>query len=145
MNGLEKKLRERQRRLSEPIDIFEDNDTAKYLIGWPGYRISRNKSGLGYVETQAELAHMQSQMLVWLFTGRFITHNPIFLFLFTVFGLITGVIPLLTMLAELFTTGNFEFLAYFMPVLPLVAIGVALFINAMIGFFNRRAKSITGD
>ena len=51
MNGIEKKLWESRRKKWHPIDMAEFDDNAKYLIGWPGYRTSRNKSGLDYVET----------------------------------------------------------------------------------------------
>ena len=36
---------------------------ARLLIGWPGYRTRPGKSGLAYVETVAEQAHFESQML----------------------------------------------------------------------------------
>jgi hypothetical protein len=146
MNGLEKKLRERQRRLSEPIDIFEYDENARFLIGWPGYRTANNKSGLGYVETQAELAHMQGLMLRWLITGKFISHNPIYLFLMFTFGLLAGGIPLVLVLAEIFNSHNLGFMPFATPLFsPYVLVGILIIINVLISLFNPRAKSITGD
>jgi len=94
MNGLEKKRRENLAKSSYVIDITDYDDNAKYLVGWPGYRTSKNKSGLGYLETQAELAHMEGLMLRWLITGKFISHNPIYLFMMFMFGLFNGILPL---------------------------------------------------
>ena len=60
-------------------EIVEHDENAKYLPGWPGYRTSKNKSGLGYLETQTGLAYIQGIMLRYLITGKFRTHNPIYL------------------------------------------------------------------
>ena len=143
MNGLEKKLRENN---SYPVDITEYDDNVKYLIGWPGYRTSHNKSGLGYMETQAELAHMQGVMFRWLFTGKFITHNPFFLFTITVFGILVGILPVVMLLTEVLFSKNFMILLYVFPsILPYMAIGIGLVINVAISILNPGAKSITGD
>ena len=142
MNGLEKNFREKN---SYPIDITEHDGNAKYLIGWPGYRTSNNKSGLGYLETQAESAHMQSVMLRQMITGEFITHNPFFLFSMFVFGLFVGVIPVVMLLTEIFVAGNFAILLEILSILPYMIVGIALVINAGISILNPDAKSITGD
>ena len=97
MNGLEKKLREKN---SYPIEITEYDDNAKYLIGWPGYRTSRNKSGLNYLETQAEWGHMQGVMIRWMLTGRFRTHNPFYLLGIALIGIFYGGIPVFFTLYE---------------------------------------------
>lgn len=145
MNGIEKKRRENNAKHSPAINIADYDDNAKYLLGWPGYRTSNNKSGLGYLETQAELAHMQGVMLRQMITGKFITHNPIFLFMMFAFGLLTGVIPFIMLLAEIFVTGNFSLLIATFPILPYMIVGIALVINAGISIFNPNAKSITGN
>ena len=143
MNGIEKKFRE---KYSYPIDITEYDHNAKYLIGWPGYRTSMNKSGLGYMETQAELAHMQGLMIHWLFTGKFITHNPFFLFVFSVFGVLVGILPVAMLLAEVFFSKNIMILLYVFPtILPYMAVGIGLVGNVVISILNPDAKSITGD
>ena len=43
---------------SEPLDFPEEAylSPSAAIPGWPGYRTRRGKSGLGYVETQAEFA-----------------------------------------------------------------------------------------
>jgi hypothetical protein len=142
MNGIEKKFRAKN---SYSIDIAEYDDNARYLIGWPGYRTSRNKSGLGYVETQAELAHMQGLMIRWLFTGKFITHNPFFLLMITLFGIFVGIFPLVMLLAEIFLSDNTVILYLLPALLPYMAVGIGLFINVVISVLNPNAKSITGD
>jgi hypothetical protein len=146
MNGIEKKRRENSAKSSPVIDIADYDKNAKYLIGWPGYRTSKNKSGLGYLETQAELAHTQGVMIRQMLTGKFITHNPIFLFMMFVFGLITGIIPLVVLLTEIFNSRDFKLLIYSTPIiLPYMVVGIGLVINVGISILNPDAKSITGD
>ena len=144
MNGLDRKLRERNKRFVYPIDIIKYDDNAKYLLGWPGYRTSQNKSGLGYVETQAELAHMQGLMFRWLITGKFISHNPMYLFMMFVFGLLFGGIPLVFTVIEIFNSDPLKFIL--VPLFsPYVLVGILILINVLISLFNPMAKSITGD
>ncbi len=144
MNGLEKKLREKNKRFVYPIDITSYDLNAKYLLGWPGYRTAQNKSGLGYVETQAELAHMQGLMFRWLITGKFVSHNPVYLFLMFMFGLLFGGLPLVFTLIEIFNSNSFGFIL--VPLLsPYVLIGILILINVLISLLNSKAKSITGD
>lgn len=143
MNGIAKKFQE---KYSYPINIYKHDRNVKYLIGWPGYRVSEHKSGLGYVETRAELAHMQGIMLCWLLTGKFITHNPIFLFFMTLFGILVGIIPFAMLLTEIFVSRNSELLRYLFPILlPCTIIGIGLVINVFVSMLNPDAKSITGD
>ena len=145
MNGMEKKRRENLAKSSYIIDITDYDDNAKYLIGWPGYRTSKDKSGFGYLETQAELAHMEGLMLRWIFTGKFISHNPFYLFSICLFGLFVGVIPMIMLLGEILVEGNFALLFEFLPILPYMIVGIALFLNVIISLTNPDAKSITGD
>jgi len=146
MNGIEKKLWETRRKKWHSLDMAEFDDNARYLIGWPGYRTSGNKSGLGYMETRAEWAHMQGVMIRLLFTGKFITHNPIFLFMMSVFGILVGALPLIMLLAEVFLSRNLVILFYAFPtILPYTAIGIGLVINVIISILNPDSKSITGD
>jgi len=145
MNGIEKKLRENNAKYSPVIDITDYDDNAKYLVGWPGYRTSKNKSGLGYLETQAELAHIQGVMLRQMFTGKFTTHNLFFLFCMFTFGLLVGVFPLIMLFVEIFGAGNLSLLFVIFPISPYMFVGIALVINSIISILNPDAKSITGD
>jgi hypothetical protein len=146
MNGLEKKQREINEKYSSVIDVADYDAAAKYLIGWPGYRTANGKSGLGYLETQAELAHMQGLMIRWLITGKFISHNPIYLMMMFFFSLFTGVFPLVFIVGEIINSGDLRIMAYLTPLLsPYVMIGILMIINVGISIFNPRAKSITGN
>src|SRR5262245_29273545 len=93
-------------------EIAEVDANAKYLIGWPGYRTSQNKSGLGYVETAAELAHMEGLMLRWLITGKFISHNPIYLFMMFFFALFIGAMPLVFIVAEILSSDDLRVIPF---------------------------------
>ena len=115
VNGLEKKFRESNAKSSYVINIADYDDNARYLIGWPGYRTAHNKSGLGYMETQAEIAHMQSVMLRWLVTGKFRTRNPFFLLAMTLFGIFCGGFPTIVIIHDIVIEGNWLILQ-----LPLV-------------------------
>ncbi len=120
------------------------DEKTKYLVGWPGYRTYRNKSGLGYVETVAEEAHMEGLMLRWLLTGKFITRNPIYLIFMMFLALLMGVLPVLGILIELLA-GNFEILLLMFVAFPYLALGVLLTINVLLSLFDTDSKSITGD
>lgn len=120
------------------------DEKTKYLVGWPGYRTYRNKSGLGYVETVAEEAHMEGLMLRWLLTGKFITRNPIYLIFMMSLALLMGVLPTLGILIELLA-GNFEILWLMFVAFPYLALGVLLTINVLLSLFDMDSKSITGD
>lgn len=120
------------------------DEKTKYLVGWPGYRTYRNKSGLGYVETVAEEAHMEGLMLRWLLTGKFITRNPIYLILMMSLALLMGVLPTLGIVIELLA-GNLEILWLMFVAFPYLALGVLLTINVLLSLFDPDSKSITGD
>lgn len=142
MNGIEKKLRAKN---SYAIDLSEYDDNAKYLIGWPGYRTSNNKSGLNYVETRSELAHTQGMMIRWLLTGKFRTYNPFYLLGMTLIGIFFGAIPIVFILNEVIVRRNWFMLL--LPVaLPNITIGILLLINTILSLLSwKKHRSITGD
>lgn len=144
MDGLSKKLRARIPKPSHIIDIADYDHNAKYLLGWPGYRTSQNKSGLGYMETQAEMAHMQGLFIVWLVTGKFRTHNPIFLLGMLLFGLLCGGIPTVFMIYEVIANQNWDILKALLMNVPYI-VSVLILINALLSIFNRKGQTITGD
>lgn len=121
------------------------DDNARFLIGWPGYRTANNKSGLGYVETQAELAHMEGVMIRWLMTGKFRTHNPFYLFGMAVIGMLYGGFPAIFTLHEVFVGGHWEILGLLFVALPNIAIGILLLVNLVLSIMDWNGESITGD
>jgi hypothetical protein len=139
------KLEVKNPRLSPAIEISNEDERMIYLVGWPGYRTARGKSGLGYVETQAELAHMQGLMLRWLFTGKFRTHNPFYLAFMFIFGFLGGVAPLFAAVIESLFYGKSEILGFLIWAIPYIGISLAMFVNALIGFWDSGSATITGD
>ena len=129
-----------------PIEIEMGllDEKAQYLVGWPGYRTSFNKSGLGYVETIAEEAHMEALMLRWLVTGKFRTHNPVYLVFMAFIALLLGVLPLFGMLLELLA-GNFTILLLLTVASPHILIGTLLAYNVILSLLDKNSYSITGD
>jgi hypothetical protein len=78
-----------------PVDLFESDMRARLELGSPAYRIANNRSGLGYIETQAEMARMQATMVSRLFTRRLhVTSEPTALVAMILLGLLWGVVPL---------------------------------------------------
>lgn len=118
-------------------------ETSQKLIGWPGYRTLPGKSGLAYLETVAEEAHFEGSMLRWLFTGKVITHNPVYLLAFFIFGMLTGGIPLLLIVFELLSGGSLASLPLFG--MPVIAVGVALLANIWSSLTRPDEASLIGD
>ncbi len=119
-------------------------DKERFLIGWPGYRTRPDKSGLAYMDTYAEMSHMQGRMLHWLLTGKFITHNPVYLFLMFFVGLIWSW-PLIPIIGAVF---NGEYVILFVLIVgaPNFLVGVLLLVSvANCVFGNTKGESITGE
>lgn len=123
--------------------IAEVDDNAKYLVGWPGYRTSQNKSGLGYIETQAELAHMCGMFIKWLVTGKFKTRNPVFLMFIAIYGIFSAS-PILLLFAGIDGRSAFIRNWYFFG--PHTLIGILSLLNVILSLIKcDRDESITGD
>jgi hypothetical protein len=143
MDGLTKKARAKLAKSAYLFDLADCDANARFLVGWPGYRTSRNKSGLGYVETQAELAHMQGRFIRWLITGKFKTRNPIYLFCITIYGLMS-VSPLLLLWAG--DQGRLSLIRNWQFFVPNIFLGVLFLVNVLLSLFKyKKGESITGD
>ena len=128
------------------IDLSQTDANARWLIGWPGYRTARNKSGLALAETQAEWAHMRGLFIRWLVTGKFRTHNPVYLFAMLILGLFHGVIPLTLILVEIFTSGRILLpLMLTIIAFPNIIGGALLIINVVLSVVYWNEETITGD
>lgn len=127
---MSKELPSKQERVL--VDLTTDKE--KYLVGWPGYRNARGRSGLGYVETQAEWAHMQGRMFRMLITGKAITHNPIFLFGMFIVGLIYT-LPLILGLLELLN-GNYPGMYVLFAMSPVWIFGLMIWGNVLFSLTN---------
>jgi hypothetical protein len=78
-----------------PIDVFETDEHAIFELGSPAYRNACNRSGLGYIESQAELARFQGVLLRSLLTGKYYTaRDPLALLAMLMIAVWLGVIPL---------------------------------------------------
>lgn len=146
MDGLTRKEKNRIAKSppSSPYayNIARYDDNIRYLIGWPGYRTSNNKSGLDYMQTRAEWAHMQGVMLRWMLTGKFKTRNPIYLFLITIFGLFQAS-PVLLLFSQDGRVALFQNLLIF---LGPISIGLLLLGNVILSLVKvDKGESITGD
>jgi hypothetical protein len=122
------------------VDLSDDG--TKYLMGWPGYRNADGRSGLGYIETQAEWAHMQGLFFRWLITGKFKTRSPIYGILLTVYGILSAS-PILLLFAG--SEGRQGLLQGITIFGPSIFIGVLLLLNMILSLFGcDEGEDITG-
>jgi hypothetical protein len=89
-----------QSKLSSPLDRRDDHSL---FIGQPGYRTRRGRSGLDYIESQAEFGHSLGYFLQRLFSLKLRTQRPFPLLLMAVLGLLLslpGVLILVGLLSS---------------------------------------------
>jgi hypothetical protein len=140
-----KKIESNSSMSSSMIDISDLDSRTVFMLGLPGHRTAMGRSGLGYLATQTELAYMQGLMLRWLFTGKFRTHNPIYLFIMVMFGLACGIIPLGAAFFEIIRYSNFEMVYILVLGSPYIAVACALFVNAILSCLDWDGHTIIGD
>jgi hypothetical protein len=114
---------------SSPMDIFESDLSAAYLIGSPGYRSRLSKTGLDPLDSQFELAHMQGLITHQLLTGKFRTHNSFYLCIMLLLGIL-GVSPLLISLACILFDGEWWTLRVVALFAVHIVMGIAVLVNA---------------
>ena len=119
-------------------------ETATTLLGWPGYRNLPGKSGLTYLETTAEEAHFEGSMLRWLWDRKIITHNPIYLGVFFVFGMLMGGLPFSFILFGLLS-GDSASSGVLILGSPLIALGLALLRNVWDSLTRPTEMSLLDD
>jgi hypothetical protein len=142
MNGLEKKFQERNKKLAYSVDITEYDSNAQSLLGWPGYRTAGNKSGLGYIETQTEWAHMQGVMFYRMMNGKFKTRHPVYFFCIALYALF-AVSPIFLIFSM---DGRVVLIHNLQAFLPFIVIGTLLLINMALSLIGcEKGESITGD
>jgi tetratricopeptide (TPR) repeat protein len=74
---------------TEPLPQWLYMDKSSYiLMGWPGHRTRQGRSGYDQLDSEFEFAHMQGVMIRLLLARKFRTHNPIYLVLMTIVGLL---------------------------------------------------------
>ena len=102
-------------------------DKTTELEGWPGHRTQPGKSGLDPLESDFEAAHMTGVFLRNLLTGRLRTHNPVYLALMLVLGLLC-LAPLALAIYEAWA-GNSVPLIGCAYLAPLAGVGALLLVN----------------
>ena len=123
---MSKELPSKQKRVL--VDLTTDKE--RYLVGWPGYRNARERSGIGYVETQAEWAHMRGRLFQQMYVGKVITRNPIFLLGIFIVGIIYS-LPLILGLPDILSgSGMGAYVLFIMS--PSWLFGLLLLRNVLI-------------
>lgn len=106
-------------------------DSKSWLRGWPGNRTLPERSGLDYVDSEAELGQMEGRLLHHLFTGRLRTANPVYLFLMA----LLGGLAMLVGIGGILSAGlQLTVLCY---TVPLIVIGIALLYNFQLSLLYR--------
>ena len=132
--GKKPKLQVRNPRPEHVVNIFESDESANFLIGSPGYRNARNRSGLGYFETVGELSRIQGIIIKSLFAGQFhITQEPSALISMIILSIFWGVIP-----CTLIIVGYF-----FDKSVPIFTLLITGFPNMLIGIFVSISASMS--
>jgi hypothetical protein len=127
------------------IDASDLDARTVFMLGLPGHRTAMGRSGLGYLATQAEMAYMQGLMIRWLFTGKFRTRNPIYLFVMFMLGLLIGIVPVGAAFFEMVFYSNFEMVYALVVGSPYIVVGCTLFMNSILSLLNWDDDTITGD
>jgi len=143
-----KKLSDEEEFIYDVREDFMFYDERAKLLGSPGYRNMLGKSGLGYIESVAEEARFEGQCIRWIFTGRFLTHNPLYLIVLFFAGILFGVAPLLLIAASFIYTGyagNLLGAILLVPLAPYIAAGFAILFNVWRSVSKPDGFSITGD
>jgi tetratricopeptide (TPR) repeat protein len=122
---------------AEPVPQWVYMDQAsRTLGGWPGHRTRPGRSGYDPLGADFELAHMEGVILRALFMCRFRTHNPLYLLLMMVVGLMFCM-PLLAIPA--LGTGDWRYLMVLVLFGPYWAVGLALVTNVLASAYPGKA------
>lgn len=142
-NVRKKKLFEVQKPVEAPvIDISDLDNRTVYMLGLPGHRTAMNRSGLGYLATQAEWAYMRGLMLRWMITGKFKTRNLVFIIFLSFIGIINAC-PILLLFAG--KEARQLFFSNFLIFAPYTLIGILILVNVILGLIRfKEGKDITG-
>ncbi len=91
---------------SAPIDMFENDLRARFELGSPAYRIAKNRSGLGYVESVAEYSRFQGTLIRSVASGQgYITREPTLLIAMLIVALFWSVLPVSLLVMGLLYAG----------------------------------------
>ncbi len=110
--------------------LSEQERTARPLTsGLPGYRIQPGHTGLDPLENAWEVAFLGGKFLRNLFTGKLRTHKPVYLAAMALVGLLLFVPFVVWAVEATLTTWDIEAVLFGVLLLPLAAIGFALWLN----------------
>ena len=93
-----------QSKLSSPLDRRDDHNL---VIGQPGYRTRRGRSGLDYIESQAEFGHSLGTFIQRLFTLKLHVRRSFPLWLMAFFGVLLSLPGVLVFIGVL-GSGQFD-------------------------------------
>ncbi len=128
-------LKARSLKPKAPIDMFENDLRARFELGSPAYRIARNRSGLGYVESVAEYSRFQGTMIRSVVAGKgYIAREPTVLIAMLIVAILWGILPGSMLVLGLLSGGldlgiTITILIVTVTAIPDIAVGVFALIS----------------
>lgn len=119
------------------------DECAFLLSGWPGHRTRPGRSGYDPLNTNFENAHMGGVMIRSLFTRKFRTRLPFYLFLMAYSGLMFC-LPLLFFGVSLLL-GDGSVVGVLIVLSPYWVIGIALLINVYLSLLLEKSDAYDED
>lgn len=117
---------------------------ALWLTGYPGHRLLPGRSGYDPLDTDFENARLQGRMIRMLFTGKFRTTNPFYLWMMALFGIIFST-PLI-IVYHIFVEGMWYLVVPFLLLVSLYPIlGIRLLINVVDSQINQQQDTFAVD
>ncbi len=114
-----------QLEAGQPIPGWMYLDADSFLLkGWAGHRTRPGRSGYDPLDRDFEFAHVEGVIIRRLFTGRFRTRNPVFLFIMACMGVLYslyGLFPMVLAVPGVIWMGLMG--------VPYAALGMAILFN----------------
>jgi hypothetical protein len=107
------------------------------VLGWPGYRNRFGRSGLDYIDTENEYAHMQGVCVHHLITFNIRTRNPFYLLVMVIASLILFGIPSIFILGGIGSADWGVYIALISSSLNYL-FGLLIFINLILSLIRTR-------
>lgn len=129
-----------QDRIEEtPGWVYMDSQ-AHMVKGTSGYRTRPGRSGLDPLDTRFEEARMEGSLLRRLFTGNLRTHDPLYLIMMTILGIIFS-LPLVFVLGV--SANESEGALLLLCPFGMIGIsGISLLINVVISLLSEKPKDV---
>jgi len=120
----------------KPIPGWMYLDADSFLLkGWAGHRTRPGRTGYDPLDRDFEFAHVEGVIIRRLFTGRFRTRNPVFLFIMACMGVVYSLFGLLPLLLADPATIGASIIA-----IPYAVLGIGILFNVYLSLRLEKAN-----